>query len=449
VGLSKISDETFDQSPLALLVATLTKILIAMNFRLFYAVLAAVSTFAVSALEINYSNKGTDGAFNPTGASYVLDLSQAATRAWDAAPLAAGNGVYDTNKWAVVFKFSSISIPAGTTVTFKNHASRAPVVWLVDGNVEIAGSINLNGESGDSDPNRIRFSEPGPGGFRGGDAHIVGSQPTSGFGPGGGVGFWEGVGHRWAAFGTEGYADGSYSVIRAYGNPSLIPLIGGSGGGFDVRSHAYGGGAGGGAMLLAVKGNCLLSGTVTANGGGGPSGYANGTGGAIRIVCESTSGNGILQALSSSYATHGRIRFECSNPVGFSFQPSTFPVAPSNPVQIWPESASPTARIVSVNALNAPSDPRSSLTSLAPADLRLPAGSRTNVVNIETFNLPATAVVTLRVVSTPNGGVDRGDLRVNADYVSTDAGNPNRHLWRKEVVIEPGYHALQVVARAQ
>jgi hypothetical protein len=30
---------------------------------------------------------------------------------------------------------ASVNIPAGVTVTFKNHASHAPVVWLVQGGV--------------------------------------------------------------------------------------------------------------------------------------------------------------------------------------------------------------------------------------------------------------------------------------------------------------------------
>ena len=38
-------------------------------------------------------------------------------------------------KWDLVFKYTSVNVAAGATVTFKNNASRALVVWLVSGNV--------------------------------------------------------------------------------------------------------------------------------------------------------------------------------------------------------------------------------------------------------------------------------------------------------------------------
>ena len=76
---------------------------------------------------------GSDGVLNII-ADTEIDLSQAVTGAWDLANGAnAGKGVYDAAKWAVVFKYSSVTVAAGKTLTFKNHASRAPVVWLVSG----------------------------------------------------------------------------------------------------------------------------------------------------------------------------------------------------------------------------------------------------------------------------------------------------------------------------
>src|ERR1051325_5230274 len=81
---------------------------------------------------------GSDEAFTPTD-NVVVDLSQAVTGTWDANNHEnAGKGIYDPAKWAVVFKYSSVNIPAGKTVTFKNHPSRAPVVWLVTGDVTVA-----------------------------------------------------------------------------------------------------------------------------------------------------------------------------------------------------------------------------------------------------------------------------------------------------------------------
>lgn len=86
---------------------------------------------------------GSDGAFSPV-ASVQVDLTLADTQAnWEtAANPNPGEGVYDPNRWAVVYRFSSVNIPAGVTVTFRNYAARAPVVWLVSGSVTIAGTIS-------------------------------------------------------------------------------------------------------------------------------------------------------------------------------------------------------------------------------------------------------------------------------------------------------------------
>jgi hypothetical protein len=420
-----------------------------MKTRLLLTAALAASVSQLHALDLTYANAGTDGDFTPIGAHVVVDLSKATTGAWDSATPDNDFGVYDPEKWAVVFKFSSINIPAGTAITFKNHPSRAPVVWLVEGNATVDGLVDIRGQARDTDPHRIRFAEPGPGGFRGGDMWVPGMPGpfgVSGFGPGGGRGYIQL--YQWGQYSSHantGFAQGSLPPVPAYGNSTLIPLVGGSGAGPHSQRHEWGGGAGGGAMLLVVKGNLTFGGHIAAD--GGSDNASGGSGGAVRIVAETTVGNGLVTAIcgtSSRQEGEGRIRIECNNPVGFSFQPATFPVAPRVPVQLWPEPAAPTARIVSVNGLNAPTDPRASLDPLAPADLRVPAGSRTNLVTVETVNLPTNAVVTLRVVSTPSGD----DERLRAEYLSTDPANPNRHLWSRQVVIQPGFHALQVVARA-
>lgn len=62
---------------------------------------------AASGLDIPGAD-GTDGMFNPTS-NTVIDLSQAVVAAWDTDNSAApGKGVYDSDKWAVVFKDSSV-----------------------------------------------------------------------------------------------------------------------------------------------------------------------------------------------------------------------------------------------------------------------------------------------------------------------------------------------------
>ena len=107
------------------------------------AVVAAMSMAAARAA-LNIPSDGSDGALVIT-ANTVIDLSQAVTGNWDANNSAnAGKGIYDSSKWAVVFKYSSVTIQGGATVTFKNHASRAPVVWLVQGDVTINGTVSLD-----------------------------------------------------------------------------------------------------------------------------------------------------------------------------------------------------------------------------------------------------------------------------------------------------------------
>ena len=147
---------------------------------------------------------GSDGALNVT-ANTVIYLSQAVTGNWTNNNTAnAGKGIYDPNKWAVVFKYSSVNISGGA-VSFINHPTHAPVVWLVSGNVTNNGTISLGGQSFSA--NYSDAAEPGPGGFRGG------TLVMSGFGPGGGYSYY-----------------GSYSSPPyGYGNQQIVPLIGGSG----------------------------------------------------------------------------------------------------------------------------------------------------------------------------------------------------------------------------
>ena len=103
--------------------------------------LALLFTAPLSRAILTIPSDGSDGIFAPT-TSVEIDLSQATTGAWDASNAATpGKGRYDATKWAIVFKYNTVSIPAGVTVTFKNHPSRAPVVWLVSGNVTIAGTV--------------------------------------------------------------------------------------------------------------------------------------------------------------------------------------------------------------------------------------------------------------------------------------------------------------------
>ncbi len=150
--------------------------------------------------QIVTGSDGSDGAFvfvQDTGPgaqanTMTIDLALAASGldgqgqpiTWQTPSPVAGRGVYDPFVWAVVFKYSAIAMPAGKTVRFANHPSRAPVVWLVAGSVvvEAGGQVVLDGVGSFSGG---AHTEPGPGGFRSGQP--ISGVGTDGFGPGGGV----------------------------------------------------------------------------------------------------------------------------------------------------------------------------------------------------------------------------------------------------------------------
>lgn len=424
-----------------------------MKTRLSLAGVLAAAIFAAQpsslALTVDYANKGTDGALVIT-ANRTIDLSQSATRAWDAPPEARGSGVYDPEKWAVVFKYSSVDIGPNATVTFNNHASRAPVVWLVDGDVTIHGTVSLNGQNQDTDQNLFRLTEPGPGGFRGGDRYVSASEPgAAGFGPGGSF-FYRGSPSNWQgpSYGTFGPKSGSaIQISPAYGNGRVVPLIGGSGGaGYSSNPGQSGAAAGGGAILVVAQGIILVHGSVLSRGGNGS---ISGSGGAIRLIAQSIGGTGRLSAQGGDNATSGdgRIRLEADDFQGrFSTMvPTTQAVRPDSPVMIWAPAEAPTARVISVSGVAAPNDPRSSLgpPSNLPADVTLENGPGSGEILIETDNLPRTASVMLRL--SPRYGEAQ---EVRAEFLE-DTAVPNRFRWRVQKPLNLGYVALQVRATAQ
>jgi hypothetical protein len=121
----------------------------------------------------------------------------------------------------VVFKYDSVYVASGATVTLTNHPSGAPVVWLVNRGVKIQGLVNLAGTAGGA--SNASYAAGGPGGFRGGIGKHCYGTGSAGFGPGGGQ-LTAGLG-----------GDGSYKNVGAnggpaYGNDRILPLVGGSGG---------------------------------------------------------------------------------------------------------------------------------------------------------------------------------------------------------------------------
>ena len=408
--------------------------------------LAAVFTLTLgaSAAIIVPGADGSDGVLNIT-VDTVIDLSQAPTGLWDANNTAnAGKGIYDPAKWAVVFKYSSVTIAAGKTVTFKNHASRAPVAWLVNGSVSIAGTVSLDGAAGGSRPAPPVLAEPGPGGFRGGAGYYeVGSGVlgSAGFGVGGGLrqgGNENGFGGSYGTQGDNGPA--------TYGNPSLIPLLGGSGG---AGAYAYpAGGGGGGAIMIACANTLTIGGTLRANGGNG--GQPNlrtggaGSGGGIRLVADSFAGAGAVQAIggSNGYAGGlGRVRIErvANSATGaITPDPSLVPLTAGDTALLWPPAGAPEVRVVSIGGAAAPTDPRASFGS-AGADVALPETTSTQVI-IETTNVEQASQVQVRVAPRANGNA----TVVNATVASVVSPSPLVVRWTASLPVNAGFSAVQV-----
>lgn len=273
--------------------------------------LFAVFVCAVSQAQVNSGSNGSDGAFNPA-TNTVINMADHP------------NGIY---------QYTSVTISNGITVTFIPNANNTPVTWLVQGNCEIDGTVDVSGHFGTGSPFPSNPAWPvggigGPGGGTGGNG---GSNPSSGLGPGGG-----GATGADAGFGSQGRAAyGSGNVGLIYGNSFLLPLLGGSGGG-GGGAYSSGGGGGGGAILIAVSGFITLNGSIKALGSNGF--YSgSGSGGGVRMVCLTITGNGFINAIGGNTpGGDGRIRIDAfQNNFGGQingvftqgFQPIVIPVA--------------------------------------------------------------------------------------------------------------------------
>lgn len=369
---------------------------------------------------------GSDGVFAPD-ADVEVDLSLAPTAAWDSP--GNGNGVYDPDKWAVVFKYRSVQIPAGVTVTFKNHPSGAPVVWLVSSDVNIAGILSLNGQ------NYVGLrvhAAPGPGGFAGGVANQSAfAVEGGGLGIGGGLASFEGGSHA-----TSGQGNPS----PTYGNPRILPLVGGSGGGGEEN----GGGGGGGAILVAAGGTLTVDGLIKAAGGNGRNDCCyhragSGAGGAVRLVADALAGAGRIYALGglTRFGGEGRIRLEAvQTSATWDLQPVTTLMTPDNPVLLWPPDDAPTVRLVSIGGHLFPADPGARLDP-GREDITMDLAEAQQIV-LETANVDPAASVQVRV--TPEHGAP---LFIDAVFQS---GNRTLATWTATADLPDGYLMVQAHA---
>jgi len=330
-----------------------------------------------------------------------------------------------------VLNYTTITIPAGVTVTFQRNAANTPVTLLATGDVTINGAINVNGSAGAGGAGgamSVSAGGPGgPGGFKGGNGALTGGvSATAGHGPGG------------AGAGGGGL----------YGAPggfvALVPLFGGSGGGGNsAGSPGSGpaGGGGGGAIVIASSSKVVISGSIVANGGIG--GFTNllsssscggsGSGGAIRLVAPLVTNSGSVQAIGGNIGGNcaaaglGKIRVEAFN-TSFtgSFNPvlgngTTVSIAPgpvspaSNPALV----ALPSLRIASVGALAAPADP---VASYAQGDITLPQGTVNPVpVVVAATNMPTNASVIVRLIPQSGAATTLGGVTPAGTFLSSAA----------------------------
>lgn len=391
-----------------------------------YCVVLLLASFSAGALDLPDPHAGSDGAFEPTD-DIQIDLEAAVTGPWETTP-GAGNGVYDPAQWAVIFRYTSVTIPSSVSVTFRNNRACAPVIWLVEGDVTINGDISLFGASGDGGANGKYYTTPGPGGFRGGRGLISGAGPSDGLGPGGG------------ASGTEYWIDAEGGkFFSVYGDSGCFPLIGGSGGGArGGYSYSDSGGAGGGAILIAAQGEIALNRTpaIRANGGDGSYYAGGGSGGMIRLVAETISGTGTLEAISYGNGEVGRIRLE-ANELLFTGQTNPtyhFAVVETTP-QLLRDDTTPRLVLRTLGGEAIPEDPSNLLNYPAAVQLN-EAGEALLVVDAE--NATPNMTVEARLVRE-----DGTSAVTPMELVESDGSSST---WQALVDVAEGFTVMQVHA---
>lgn len=312
-----------------------------------------------------------------------------------------------------IFNCTTINVAANQTLRFTKNPNNTPIYLLATGNVTIAGTIDIQGAQG----NNVVGGESGPGGFNGGNPGSLGLPPGAGHGPGGGRGGANGISADGAGGGSFATADtssgSSTNKGTIYGNPLLIPLVGGSGGGGSAGTPGFGGGGGGGALLIASNTRIDLTGTIDADAGGSISGsYNGGSGGAVRLVAPTVAGNGQLRVTGGTGGGSGRIRIDTLNRTGiaFGFNPAASTSVGSMMV-VFP---APRPRLDITEAAGT-AIPLNS----GPVVVLLPFGSDTNrtvKVRAQDFN----DVVPINVVLTP----DNGTPSVYQAQIDNRAANP-------------------------
>jgi hypothetical protein len=363
-----------------------------------------------------------------------------------------------------ILNYTTVTIPSGVTVSFKKNAANTPVVIRASGNVSIAGSIWVgytttptnagtygDGVLGDDG----QPGTGGPGGFDGGQGGLGplnggadGAGGGPGKGPGGGnstTGRWsDGRGYNGGGGGFNGGGGTAWNNYgyggAAYGQATLLPLIGGSGGAGGNAGASFsgaGGGGGGGAILIATSGTFYISGYIYADGGKGGSSSGtycggeggSGSGGAIKIMAEKVDrgGAGYLYARGADTAACQCIGCPGTGAAGYIR-------LESNVITNWSTGYSnPAYSYALPGKIFVPNNPTLSITSVTvggtnqavPAnpsgvgDLTFPQGTTTAKVFFAGANIPRGTAVTVYV--TPSVGANRSTYTSGALDGASDA----------------------------
>lgn len=297
-----------------------------------------------------------------------------------------------------VFHCTTINVSAGRTLRFNRNPLNTPVVLLAQGDVTIAGAIDVSGGNASG----AIPGTGGPGGFDGGFGGFGPSAPDNrggdGHGPGRGV---NAEGQRPGAYATAGQSNN-----RTYGNVLIVPLIGGSGSAGNNGNPGSGGAGGGGAILIASNTRIVVNGQINAAGGSAP--YGGGSGGAIRLVAPTGGGNGSLYAAGQGGGGNGRIRLDTTDPLAFRNLSINGSVTRGTRMFALPAGPQPSLHIVSVAGQSIPVGAANGVT------FELPAGSppqQTVVVRGQGF----TGEVPIQLVVTPEHSASTVyDLTLNA-----------------------------------
>ena len=380
----------------------------------------------------NSASTGADGPFSPT-ASVTVTLPPGG-----------------------IFNYTTVNIPAGVTVSYVRNSANTPVVILASGDVILAGTVTVAGNTapgiGAAGTGSVADDgKPGlgaPGGFDGGQGGTVDTivpdtannavRGGAGLGPGSGGGgdfpcltngttttLFGGAGAGYSTGGASSNG-GSGTCLgplvtgiggATYGSSTILPLIGGSGGGGGSGGVSFpgaGGGGGGGAILIASSGTINLTGSIVASGGAGGSGAGanlggaggGGSGGAVRLVATTITGNGPISAGGGPAGTVPCCQFGFVGAAGdgapgrirleaetFNRTAGTLPAASiALPGPVFVAGA-PTLTIASVAGVSAPANPTGN------ADITLAATTPNPVtVVFTTSGVPVGNIVQLTVV---------------------------------------------------